>query len=375
MDRRGGVRVRTWICAVIILAIAVGACGSRTKTTVRSPAKRPSGRLGLDDIHALSGCTAYGHSYVEGYGLEPSQTFAAKVCTKFIGDFANRGISGSSIQSQLLATLHSVPHDASTQLSLVMWGINDLGAFGPSMGGYEGALRLLVSRLRTADADVHDFRDPALGYSGRWIAATGENLASEGSSFSWRSPPGFRGGEVTFMMMAHRGFGARYAFTLDGAPAGAFDTRGVSPRAPAAAVSTPVAYRVRVPAGGGHVIGCTLEHVRRAANLVGWALEAAHPPLVVLVQQPRLPSYYAYRVIGAPFLPNDASVRALNQATEAVAAEFDNYVITVDTDRAIGKQRRYFQGDGLHPNAAGDERISQLIEAAIERDPHVLSPS
>jgi hypothetical protein len=254
-----------------------------------------------------------------------------------------------------------------------MWGVNDLAAFGPSLGGYKGALRLLVSRLRTAAGDIHDFHDPALSYSGRWTPATGEDVASPGASFSWRSPPGFRGGYVAFIAMIRRGFGARYTFALDGTADGTFDTRGLSPPPPAPAVSTPVAYRVRVPPGSGHVITCRLDDVERAANLVGWSLESAHPPLVVLVEQPRLRSYSAYRLIHAPFLPDDADVLALNRAIGDVASEFDGYVIAVGTDHSIGKQGRYFQGDGLHPNAVGDERISQLIDAAIQHDPHVVS--
>jgi hypothetical protein len=136
-------------------------------------------------------------------------------------------------------------------------------------------------------------------------------------------------------------------------------------------VSTPVAYRVTVPAGGGHVVVCRLASVVRAANLVGWSVESSRPPLVVLVEQPRLPSYVAYRIAGTPFVPDDAGVLALNRVTRAVAAEFGDYVVTVDGDRAIGRERRYFQGDGLHPNAAGDARIARFIEEAVGRSRHV----
>jgi hypothetical protein len=356
--------MRTWIVAAVILAILCAGCGSSSPQSTE---------LVLDDMSHVSGCTAYGHSYVAGLGLTRPQTFGALVCGRYARGFVDDGVSGSSLQSQLLATLQIVPRDASTQVSLVMWGVNDLGAFGPSLGGFEGALRLLVSRLRTATDDVHDFHDRAFSYTGRWTPAVGENVASAGAAFSWRSPSDFRGGHVAFMVMIRRGVGARYSFRVDGADAGTLDTRFLSPPSPSAQVNTPVAYRVAVPAGGGHVVTCRLEDVEGAANVVGWSLESARPPLVVLIEQPRLPTYAAYRIAHTPFQPDDAGVRALNRAIETVAREFDAYVVTVDLDRAFGKQQRYFLPDGLHPNAAGDARIASLIEQAVDSNSHVRS--
>ncbi len=312
----------------------------------------------------MSGCTGYGHSYMAGTGLAPDDTFLALVCRSYGLPAANQGIGGSSIQSRLLATLGTVPSSARTQLSIVMWGINDLAAFGPSLGGYRAALRLLVSRLRTAADDIHSYQDPSVKFTGHWVDAPGEKVTIAPGAFTWRSPASSRDGDVAFIVMARQGFGARYRFTVDGRGAGTFDTRGLAPGAPSPDVSTPVAYRVAVPAGP-HVVRCRIDDVQRGANLVGWERESPRTGLVVLVEQPRLPSYAAYQLLHAPFTPSDHSVLALNRTIAAVAAEFDDHVITVDTDRVIGGQPRYFQADGLHPTAAGDRLIAAAIESAV----------
>ncbi len=293
-------------------------------------------------------------------------TFLALVCRTYGLAAANQGIGGSSLQSRLLATLGTVPPSARTQLSIGMWGINDLGAFGPSLGGYRAALRLLVSRLRTAPGDIHSYRDPAVTFGGRWVDSTGEKVTTGPGIFTWRPPASFRGGDVALMVTVRQGFSARYAFTLDGRHVGTFDTRGLAPPAPAPDVSTPVAYRVAVPAGA-HIVRCSIGGVERGANLVGWEVESHRNGLVVLLEQPRLQSYDAYRVAHTSFTPTDRGAVALNRAIAAVAAEFDDHVVVVDTDRVIGDRSRYFQADGLHPTATGDRLIAAAIESRVDR--------
>ena len=245
-----------------------------------------------------------------------------------------------------------------------MSGMNDLAAFGPSLGGYRAALRLLVSRLRTAAGDIHSYRDPSVHFTGRWVDAPGEKVTFGPGSFTWRSPTSSIGGNVAFIVVARQGFGAgTRSRSTDDPPVRSIPVG--SPPAPRRRTSsTPVAYRVTVPAGT-HVIRCRIDDVQRGANLVGWERESPRTGFVVLVEQPRLRSYAAYQAIHAPFIPSDRSVLALNRTIAAVAAEFDDHVITVDADRVIGGQPRYFQADGLQPTAAGDRRIAASIESAV----------
>lgn len=365
---RAGVRA-VLCCAACAFVIAVGlglaGCGST--------APAPSGRLVLDGIGPITGCTGYGHSGIVGFGVLPSQAFVTKVCDRFAGTVLNLGVGGSTLQGQLVALLPRIPADAATQLSVVMWGANDLALFGPSLAGYEAGLRELVSRLRTRPSDVHGFSDPALHYVGHWTNAVGEKVTRENGEFVWRSPRGFRGGVVAFTVMFRQGIGAVYTFSRDGKRVGTLDTRTLGTPRPAPAANTPAAFRVRVPAGGGHIVRGSITSVLGGANLVGFSLESRRPGLVVLVEHPRPPSFTIYRHGPWPFMPTDAEIEALDRAMSAVAHEFDGYVVTVDPDAAFGRSKRDFLADQFHFSVAGNRIVATMIERAIARDPHVRS--
>ena len=164
------------------------------------------------------------------------------------------------------------PRAPPRQLSIVMWGINDLAAFGPSLGGYRAALRLFISRLRTDPAGIHSFRDPALSYSGPRVDSTGERVTDANSSFTWTSPNSFPGGAVAFMMTVHRG-------VAQGTVSAGRQARRhlLHPTVVTAAASSgpqhPVAYRVAVPPGR-HTVRCRITDVRGGANLVGFLVES-----------------------------------------------------------------------------------------------------
>jgi lysophospholipase L1-like esterase len=355
------------VAAVLVsvaLAATVSACGG-------SGPSAGSAGLGVGGLGKLTGCTGYGHSGIEGYGVESSQAFLSIVCKHEVGKVLNLGIGGSTLQGQLAQVLGLMPSTHATELSVVMWGENDLALFGPDLAGYEAGLRMLISRLRSAPGDIHTATSPALRYTGAWTEAYGEKVTTGDGSFTWTSPPGFRGGDVAFTATFRQGLGARYAFTLDGRSAGTWDTLGLAPSPPAPAVNTPGAYRIEVPAGAGHVVHCRITDVVGGADVLGWQLESAKPPLVVLVEHPRPPSFSIYDTGGWHYHPTYPQVLALDRAMRAVASEFGSYVITVDTDATIGRKRKYFLSDETHLNVHGNAIVARLIERAIARNPHV----
>jgi lysophospholipase L1-like esterase len=353
--------------AALALAVSVlSGCGSGGSERSGS-----SLRLGLYELGPLTGCTGYGHSGIEGYGVPRSDAFVTLVCDRETGSVLNLGIGGSTLQGQLTQMLGLMPSSHATQLAIVMWGENDLALFGPGLGGYAAGLRMLVSRLRTPPQNVHPATDSALSYTGPWSQAAGEQVLASDGSFTWTSPRGFQGGEVAFTATFRRALGARYAFSLDGKPAGVWDTRGLGQPPPAPSVDTPGAYRIKVPPGAGHVVRCRITDVHGGADLLGWQLESSHPPLVVLVEPPHPPSFQIYDASGWRFHPQNSQVFALARAMGAVAREFDGYVITVDPEREIGGRKAYFLSDQTHFNVAGNAIIARLIERAIAADPHV----
>jgi lysophospholipase L1-like esterase len=360
------------ILASVVAAFAVCACGASSATSTGSRHPEAPGRLALDDLGGLSGCTGYGHSGIEGYGVAHSQAFLTIVCDKEVGQVLNLGIGGSTLQAELAPVLGLMPRAHARQLSIVMWGANDLALFGPGLAGYEAGLRMLVSRLRTPPANIHDATDGAFHYAGPWSQAYGEMITTRNASLTWRSPRGFPGGEVAFTATFRQGLGADYTFTLDGRPAGVWDTRALGQPLPAPAVNTPAAYRIRVPPGAGHLIRVRVTNVHGGADVLGWQLESNNPPLVVLVEHPRPAGFGIYDTGGWHFVPDDAQIEALNRAMRAVAAEFENnYVIAVDPYSAIGGNPRYFLADDFHLNPAGNRIVATEIEQAIAHNPHV----
>ncbi len=358
----GGARVRL-LAAALLAGLAVSACAAGSPP--------PGRRLALDDLGRLTGCTGYGHSGIEGYGVPTDQAFLTLVCRREVGAVLNLGIGGSTLQGQLTQILETMPSAHASQLSIVMWGANDLALFGPSLAGYAAGLRMLISRLRTPAGSVHGSGDSALRYAGRWTVAYGERVTAGDASFTWTSPAGFPGGVVAFTLTARQDLGARYAFALDGRRAGVLDTRRFGPPPPAPAVNTPVAYRIRVPAGAGHIVRCRIGDVHGGADLLGWQLESSRPPLVVLVEHPRPPAFEIYHQPGWRFVPTDEQILALNRTISAVAAEFGGYVIPIDPDAAIDRRPAYFLSDRSYFSVAGNHLVAGLIERAIARDPHV----
>lgn len=118
-----------------------------------------------------------------------------------------------------------------------------------------------------------------------------------------------------------------------------------------------------VPAGYG-VYAFTLTAASGSMSLIldywQWEPDEAHAPLVVLVKQPYPLDYTAYG--GTP--PTDAGVDALNAVTEAVSAEFDGRVITVDTHAISGDTTCWVPGN-VHPTGKGHRIIAELVADAV----------
>jgi lysophospholipase L1-like esterase len=302
-------------------------------------------------------------------GIPTARTFLARVCAYLGQPSRNLAIPGSSAQDTAAEEVAAAPRDAATQFSFVWWGLNDLGAFGPRLEGFKASMRFLISRLRSRHQDIHGSRDPAFSFRGNWRDLSGIRMSTADAGFTWRSPRGFAGGTVAFLFTFGQGYAARYAFSIDGRPAGGLDTASLASPPPASPVASAGAIRLRIPPGGGHRVDCAITGVVRGATIAGWELESSRPPLVVLLDHYRLKSYAPYK--DRPFEPTDAQVLALNRAIRSVARDYGSYVTVVDTDAAFAKKPSLLFPDGLHPNAKGQLVLAGLIERALRRNPHV----
>jgi hypothetical protein len=65
----------------------------------------------------------------------------------------------------------------------------------------------------------------------------------------------------------------------------------------------------------------------------------------------------------------DADVATFNTALASVVAEFDQYVVVADIDKALAKSSAFIGADGLHPTTAGCLTGGQAIWSAIVTAP------
>lgn len=101
-------------------------------------------------------------------------------------------------------------------------------------------------------------------------------------------------------------------------------------------------------------------------------------PLVVMCNIARQLTNSAYSTnYGSSYWANasnlgatgDTDVAAFNTALASVVAEFDQYVVIADIDKALAKSSTFIGADGLHPNQAGCLSGGQAIWNAIVTAP------
>ncbi len=351
----------------LVLAVALASCGAQgedgTKTAAEPPRAGPIAVPGLGEAKRIEG---FGHSYMGAAGLDPKDGFFSLVARHFRLTGGQAGGGGASVTEQLgdvyERNLKRHEADAAPQLGIVMWGLNDLAQFGPDFAGFENGLESLLSRMRVAPGDAQPYTDSSVSLGTGWkpdgdvasIAGDGE-LDIDVSAYR-------NGGTLGFVAPAGQGTGGEYAFSVDRKPAGRLTTKGLFPsRPPRPDVTTPYIARVKIPRGARR-LHVDVSGVARRAEFYGWHMEAAAPPVIVALRQPRVPSYSAYRT--SFHEPDSADVGSLNRAIDRVVARFgDGRVVTADADQLLDADPGYFQADKVHPTRAGHQL---LATAAIQ---------
>ena len=361
--------------------IGVGGCNVGPGTGISASTTPPAEgdhRLVLRHLGRIPGCLGIGHSGIEGYGVPPQDAFVTKVCDGETGQVLNLGIGGSTLQGDLDKVLGYIPADTNHDLSIVMWGVNDLALYGPHLAGFRAGLELLVSRLRTPASAIHGVSSAQLTFRGPWVRLGSLQTTKAGATVSWLSPRGFPGGELSFITSFQYGTGALVTASLDGAPAGALDTRSLAQPPPAPQSATAAAVRIAVPSGAGHRVLLQFSQVQNEATFEGWSLESAHPSLVVLVEHPQPPSFAIYDTGGWPFRPDDTQVRALDAVIGQVARSFGPSVITVNPDPLFrSNPADFLASDQFHFSVRGNAIVAAAIERAIRSNPeveHAMAP-
>lgn len=140
--------------------------------------------------------------------------------------------------------------------------------------------------------------------------------------------------------------GGLFTVDVDGTPStppasnGAFDTRNLGFQVAPARINGH-GWRIPIPADGlAHEVTIKVTALQTAFYFDGWEIEATVPPVVVLPLP--IKGYWYELYTGYQYVPTDASIDGLRTEIASLAAEFDRYVITIDADSALGKQKRHF---------------------------------
>jgi hypothetical protein len=366
-------RAHLAVLTAAALTFALGACGGEKEKAVPATAAvlpKTTRALSVAGLGRAQRIEGFGHSYIGAYGVKPQRGFFRLVAKRFRLTGGQTGGGGSTVLDQLddvYANNLQRRSGPRAQLGIVMWGINDVALYGPAVyPAFENGLSSLLSRMRVAPGDAHPWSDATVKLGPGWNGAG--SVASTTSNATLDIALARRDGGRTlgFVAPASQGTGALYRFTIDGQAAGSLDTRGLFPSTPKSPAGgpTPFIKRLRLPAGA-RTLHVAVSGVRGRAQFYGWHREAAHPPLIVVVHQPRLPGYIAYN--GAFHQPDDDDITALNAATDRAIAGFtDRRVVHADADAEMHKDTVFFLDDRLHPDDLGHRWLAKVAIDAFD---------
>jgi hypothetical protein len=271
-------------------------------------------------------------------------------------------------------------------------GFNDMSVIGqpggsaPAQGGifdnvFPRTFRAIMRRLRLAHYGYNwngtdgGTTGGVVTYDGTFtkaanagISTTGQVAYSStiGGQLTLTLPSWYPGGLAVdlYFVSSTTNYGS-WTIQLDGVTQGTHDTTTVIPTTGANAEHTLSSYRIpgSALAAGSRVITATI-----ATNTGGgqyfdsWSIEAAVPPLILVMKQPRVPAYPQPpgNLAGGSAVNynwTEADILALNTRLDSYVAEWtDGRVVAVETDSLLGGgSAAYFQADNIHPaiNGAG----------------------
>jgi|GEM_PF-5616879 len=358
-----------------------------------TPVCTSSGCLIQANASAVTILNVAGHSYTFGAGASSfNQRYTTRFATMLHAQENNIGIPGAvagwnngtgvgsgdggyaTVLQKVVPTRTAAPYLAMPGVNLLNYGINDLGQYASTnMVPYQEAMRTMIARYRAAA--VFEDTSGSVAYGGTWVplgstqnntsGSSANSTSTTGSTATVTVPSDFPGGTVDLGFVATGAGGTNWSITVDGSAAGTLDTTNMSP----SGHFTGVVKRLTGLAAGAHTIVVTYN-----SGSIGyfdyWQIEAPTSPLVLVQNVARMTTYGIYG--SSPHMPTDADVAAMNTALATVTASFDQNVVTVDADAALGKNSANFFGDGSHPNDQGYQKLALANYQAIQSAPLTL---
>lgn len=325
----------------------------------------------------------YGHSFATGQGVTSAQRASGLLAASLGAREINRGISGTELTNDVYNAHYgngwSQRHlfrksSLSLPQVIIDWqGLNDIAKYGAgaaALNAYKYSLRGVLRYYRQVARAVDTSASVAYGGTG-WTAFndpggwTWHYTATNGTTITITTPANFPGGSLDLIFASLSNCGGIWTASVDGGAGTALDTR---PGAFTANDAVPVVKQLTGLTPGAHTIVLTSSAITFRTAFWGWAIPAQRPPIVLvpLVNYPYNATYYATVGDGSGRTdPSHADIDALNAAITSVIAEFDKYVIGVDTESLFLTNPANFQADGLHPNVAGHALVATALGAKV----------
>lgn len=259
------------------------------------------------------------------------------------------------------------------------WGVNDIGAFGPVGAAFLTMWNTALFAVCCYARLGHIVTPVNSGIPSGWAytamttgnAGTGVWTASGATpSISFTIPSDYDGQAIVLFPMSYK--------TLTGSATATVTIGGVTVATGslityANAVSGAVMpFAIRLPNSIPQVVaGATVTVTFSAtggSNVYywgGWGIEANPAPLVNISDTLRAPAYTPLYT-GAPYVPTDADVTALNAANVTMAARFsDGMVISDGLDAIVAKSGGWIQQ--VHPDERGTGKMAQALAPIIRK--------
>lgn len=344
----------------------------------------------------------YGSSLplAQGHITVPSDRYFSKLAAALGGARAvkmNYGVSGAKLLAPSAVSLQAWAHPWSHQadrlgntfntpaterppmqpIIVFHFGINDGGGLWnePYLAAtFQAALEAIVRMARAGYA----WRDTSgaftyLGAGWNVIAASNSRGGSSharatAGNLKFTTPASFPGGTMTFYPLVRNGDGEtwRCRVSIDGAPYSVTVDATANIGCNLNANQSPVPVVVpNVPAGAGHTVELDFDNVGAGGfYFVGATLASSFPPIVLLVDQPILPT------MPPGSWPNltAAIIAALNATHDAVAGLFTDGKVRHVNLSAMNAIAGYWQDD-LHYNPSGHAAIADACLAELRRVP------
>lgn len=278
------------------------------------------------------------------------------------------------------------PYLASTIITEIMWGINDIAQYGPAnaafLADWKSVVFALCCFMRSGAYKPYTDGSIAYGGSGSWTGfATTTQSPGTGTQFNPTNgctetitlPSDYDGQAVDLFFLTGGDTtpcaSATYTVTVGGVQVAQQSSLGINVAANGAAFQTQL-YCIRLPGGttnlaAGATIVVTFSNIVGNAFAAGWSIESSPAPFVILADVLRSPAgYSAYAAW--PYTPTDADVIAVNAANLAVAAQFPDGVVICDgADAAINKIGNSWDWINVHPMARIAGQIASLQRAKL----------